>query len=284
MIMNNIEDKDEMDLIEFAKYILQLCKKLLTAYLNALTAGAWAFFLIILLAAGAAFSVRKFLLGSYKTEAILAIKNVGPALGNDIINNINKFKKDVSLQKLLSVSPEAASSVKNISLSYEPADDTVNPVSVVNVLLSIKDTAYIDQVQAGIINVFNRNEFINKIWNSKRKQLEEQKKDLETRRDEIDSVKHLIDRILTSKDLQPALYYFNPINPSTLFDAKLQTNNEISRLEASLEQGNIEIIQPFFKPERYNESDVDVIFWKIIVAAIPFALILAPVIGKKYSR
>lgn len=285
---SNFDQKNEIDIIEFLRYIIKRSLRLfqkffyyIKLYLQILLINKWIFLGIFLLIGSIAYIVKIVLPKSYKTEAILAVNNIAPKLGQQFIDNFNKFKGDVSYQNTLGISNKAMASIKNVSMTYKEVKDTVSSFFIFNVLLSIKDTNYINEVQDGIVALFKRNSFINKRFQEREERLYKQRKVCLLKLSRIDSLKQIVNRLVIAKNIEPAIYYFNAINPSTLFDAEVSANNELMRIDLALKDSLVEVAQPFFKPERYNEPNIDLIFWKILIWGIPLSLILTPLIGKK---
>lgn len=288
---SDFDQKNEMGLFEF---IRQLFREMSTffgsffhyfkLYVRMLVAKAWIFLAIILFTVAIAFFVKTFFPRYYKTQAVWAVNNISPKLAQQAIINFNTLKKNVPYQQTLGISNAAAASIKEMEFNDQSGDDSLNSFFTFNIMMKITDTNYIDEVQNSIPNLFTRNKFIEKKFKEKTEELREQRKIYQSRLTQIDSLKKIVSQLASENNISPAFFYFNSISPSTLFDAEVSTNNELMKIDNELKNSPVEIVQPFFKPEKQNEPNVDLLFWKIILLGLPFALILTPAIGHKRTN
>ncbi|MBV4356366.1 hypothetical protein [Pinibacter aurantiacus] len=202
-------------------------------------------------------------------------------LGEQLSLSFRKFKKDPVLQERLKLSSNAYSSITDFSISFIPTGARDNSFFVYNIDLSLKDTSYLKEIQEKIVSFFADNEYITNTRRKRNEQLTEQKNLLETKIRKIDSTKQVIDNLAKANKLTPDFFYNNPISPSQLNEIEYNSKNELIKVNASLKDKDVEIVQPFISPEKYDVVSANNTSKKIVLGGILLAFILTPVVGRK---
>jgi hypothetical protein len=299
--MNNAEDKNaggspEIDLLYFLRPIGNLFKKagsFIAGYFQHLALNKWIVAAILLIATAAGYSLRYILPDAYETEGIFLSHSLPTRFCEEIINNMNKYasgkNKPVLLAKRLDILPQAAASI--VSIRLERMADTLfvdkrdTAVSMFRIRLILKDTAIIEDVQKGLVDLLENNEFSLKRKQAHRISLEALKADLGTKLKSLDSVKVLVNNSIVPRATGQGIILGEPINPITVYQAQVSYYRDQLRIGEELATiDNIEVLQPFFKVSTYNYPKFDSLTLQFFLWGLIAALLLTPFVGREVPK
>jgi hypothetical protein len=143
--------------------------------------------------------------------------------------------------------------------------------------LIVKSKADITEVQKGLQYFLENNEFSLKRKEAKRKTLEALKNNFIIRGKSLDSLKGIVNSFLIPRGVEQGSMLGEPVSPiQTYYRQQLDIEAELALLN------NIEIVQPFFRINNSNYPDFNELFFYSLFIAFLIAVIVTPLIGKKY--
>lgn len=287
------KQSEEIDLLYLLRPVSQGIKKgagLIPVYFQNLWLNKWIFFIIVVFTCALAFSIRAVLPKGYRAEAIFASHGLNATFCSLLINNLNK-STDINenfnlLATQLRVKPGTATDIKSMlafpmtdSLFMDKNDSTV---SLFRIILTVQKKEAVEEIQSGIVNFLENNEYALKRKEAKRTSLLALNEDYKIKLASLDSLKKLVNSSILPRTTGRGIILGEPINPIDVYQMEsnyyiyiLKNNEELNNVN------NIEILQPFLLPDNYNYPNFKKLFLIILASGILGALIITPGLGKK---
>lgn len=279
----NKSSAEEIDLIYIFKsrmhYVLDYFKKLhrnRSLFLSI-------FFTVALLGIAMRFIIPK----KYYTDALLISHNI-PAdfVMVNYLQSLANDKNDNALAKELGIPRDQARSITHISANRMDSafrfSETDRTGSIMKINLIVKNTSVIPQVQDGIKQYLETNEYSSKKRQTKQRMLESLKNELISKSKSLDTLKETSSNGILSRSTENGIILEKAVNPVNINILQLDYYKQLLEIENDLEMlKNIEIVQPFLKSELDGYPLYRVIFAYFVLAGFILALLLTPIFGKK---
>jgi hypothetical protein len=292
MDTQNKRTSEEIDLLYFFNPLLKgftLAKKNIPVYLRHLRRNFLVFLVVFALVVLAGYSLRYILPQTYRTSATFISYHFGYGYFAPQANQLAVLageKDGTLLARQLDIPVPVATAIK--SISTEPANELLasyneaatDATAAFRVHLVINDLSSLDQVQQGLQQYFENNEFARKRKEAKRKMLELQKKNLLEKSGSLDSLKqgtgpataspgHAL--VPSEKVIQVQVYELQ----ARFYKELLAIDEELNMLDK-----NIELIQPFSKSGAVLMYNVKKLFIQSIIAGFLLALVITGLVGQ----
>ena len=284
---------EEIDLLYFFRPVNNAFKKATSwgvDYVRLLAHNRFLFAGILILGSLAGYCLRYAIKPSYKTNAIFTSDILPGHYCARLLHNLNELRSPgniPALAKELNISEEAARQIKAIEPTALARDtftierrDTA--MAMFQVTLVLDDMRYITEIQKGLINYLESNEFVRKRKAEKEKSYQTQIAALELRRQSLDSLRTIVNNSIIPRSQGQGIILGEPINPVTIYQAEMAYLRERLFLEEKLATiDHVEVLQPFFKLTDRNNPDYDKLLNYAFIASFLLALIVVPIIGRR---
>jgi len=310
------KSSDEIDLLYFFNPLIRGFRHFQAGfdkYMYNLQRKRFIFLAIFLLIAVVGFLLRYFIPKYSKTNAIFISYNLPADFCTIMIDNLQSLAGSSAntsiLAQQLNISEKLAADIHSISaesldsLSFINEKDTAGLFIGINTAkeyetmqyayhttgsafrlnLIVKSKADITEVQKGLQYFLENNEFSLKRKEAKRKTLEALKNNFIIRGKSLDSLKGIVNSFLIPRGVEQGSMLGEPVSPIQIY--KLQETYYRQQLDIEAELAllnNIEIVQPFFRINNSNYPDFNELFFYSLFIAFLLAVIVTPLIGKKY--
>ena len=290
----NTKQNEEIDLIYFFRPVGKMFTSIGTSISNWFKRikNNFRLFISIFLFFGLLGLAARFLLNkNYKTDGIFLSKVLTAGISLNIINDLNEkvgIKENLPVvSQKLNLSETEARGIVRIKLSNMSDtlrlnnDDSL--ATTVKITLIVKDTALIDKVQKGIVDLFENNEYALKRKKARLENLNEMRKNLDAKINSLDTLKTIVSSsIIPKSEGQGNVFLGEPINPVSVYDKEIAFFREQLFINEQIKNSNtFEIIRPFTKVYKSNFPK----FWAIQLYALGvgllMGLIFTPIIGRK---
>jgi hypothetical protein len=292
--MNNEEKyqrhNDEIDLLYFLKPVTTPLKKaahLATAYFRRLWTNLGIFFIIVVLGVIAGFCIQYFSPKGYKSSAIFSSRGLHASFCSILLNNLNSFVgKGNNIAPQLNIGASVAGTIK--SLEATPLIDTFynykrdSSITLFTVTLVTTSNTSINEIQTGLINFLENNEYAKKRKEARSNSLRALNNDNQQKLKSLDSLKKLVNSSVVPRSNGQGIILGEPVNPVDVYTAESEYYENILKNNEELAvNNNIEMLQPFLIPAKFNYPDRTQTSLLIILISILLALIIIPFVGKK---
>lgn len=291
MELQNKKSPDEIDLIGLLSRLTKTLANNIKTYAGILFRNIILLISIFVIIAIIGFSLRYFLPHYFKTRAIY-VSHYMPAnmyglLLDDLSNLASNGDNTGVLAEALKVATKSAAAIHAIqteplnSQDFQYKNDTTT-VSVFRINLVLKDISMLEEIQKGIKDYLENNEYSMKRKDAKRKTLELIKADLVQKKKSLDSLQEITNKPNSPRVSGQVIVLAQPFMPMEMYKIRQDYNSRQFQVEQELSMiENIEIIQPFFKLNAPNTPDYNRIFLISIFLALILSLTLTPLLGTK---
>lgn len=284
---------EEIDLLYFFRPVSNAFKKATawgTDYVRLLAHNRFLFAAILLAGSVAGYCLRYVIPPSYKTNAILVSDMLPAHYCVTLLENLNELRKPgniPTLAKELNISTNAAWEIKGItpaafyrdSFALEKRDTSM---SIFTVSLILQDMRYLEEIQKGLISYLENNEYIRRRKAERTRSWTTQIAQLDVRRRTLDSLRIIISNSIIPRSQGQGIILGQPIDPVTIYQAESNYLKERLSLEERLATINhIEVLQPFFKLNEYNNPNYNKLLNYAFIASFLFALVAVLLIGRR---
>jgi hypothetical protein len=284
---------EEIDLLYFFRPVNNAFKKA-TAwgvdYVKLLAHNRFLFAGILALGAFAGYCLRYVIEPSYRTNAIFVSDMLPSNYCVSLIDNLNALRSPgniPTLAKELNITEEAARQIKAIeptalatdTFTIERRDTTL---AMFQVTLVLDDISNVMEIQKGLSNYLESNEFVRKRKAEMAKSYQTQIEALELRRQSLDSLRTIVNNSITPRSQGQGIILGEPLNPVLIYQAEMAYLRERLFLEEKLATiDHVEVLQPFFKLNDRNNPDYDKLMNYAFIASFLFAMVVVPLIGRR---
>ncbi|HEY0680622.1 MAG TPA: hypothetical protein VGD17_20220 [Chitinophagaceae bacterium] len=262
-------------------------------YLRLLAFNRYLFTAILILGAIAGYCLRFVIPPSYKTEAIF-ISDMLP--GNyciTLLENLNELRRPGNipiLAKELNISADAAWQIRGIK-PYSVAKDTFifekrdTSMSVFRVSLVLSEITHLEEIQKGLINYLENNEYARRRKEARARNMNAQIAALDIKLKSLDSLRQVVNSSVIPRSQGQGIILGEPIDPVSVYQAESNYLKEQLNMKERLStMDHIEVIQPFFKLNEHNNPNYDKMLTYAFALTFLFALAVVPLIGKRPKR
>jgi hypothetical protein len=234
------------------------------------------------------YSLRFFLPKYYKTSAIFASflpAEFSSVMINDLQKLVEHPQNNSVLAEQLNISPAIASTISNISteemdsLSYMNVRDTT--LSAFKVNLMVRDPNSIPEIERGLKDFLEENEYLLKRREAKRQTLEAMKNGLIQKIQGLDSLKNILNTTIIPRSTGQGMILGEPISPIDAYELMQKFYKDQKEIEEQLALlQNIQTLESFTKIKASNYPDFNKLFvYGILVGAL-LGLIIAPLTAR----
>lgn len=287
---------EEIDLFYLLRPVSQGIKKAaawFSIYIRNLRSNAWIFISLLVFSALIAFSIRYVLPKGYKSEAIFSSRSLNSDFCSLLINNLNEAtSKNDGTQLLagqLNIKPITAGDIR--SMDAIPLTDTFysykkdSGVSLFKVVLVVYKTDAVPEIQSGIVNFLENNQYALKRKEARRKSLNALNEDFKLKLASLDSLKKIVNNSITPRSTGQGIILGEPVDPLGVYETESDYYNDILKNNEELEiTSNIEVLQPFLLPDHFNYPNFKKLFLYIMAAGFLAALLFTPGLGRKRTH
>ncbi len=292
--INNPKQNEEIDLIYFFKPVGKLFTGIGKAISNWLSSIKTNFKIVVyifgicgLLGLAARFVLNK----RYKTDGIFLSRVLPAGISQNIIKDLNDKLGVVEnlpvITQKLNLSEKDARKVVRIKLA--DVSDTLrlknddSLATTLKITIIVKDTALIEKVQTGIVNLFENNEYALKRKKARLENIIELRKSLDAKISSLDTLKNIVSNSIIPKSQgQGNVFLGEPLNPVSVYDKEVVFFREQLYLDEQIKNSNtFEVIRPFTKVYKTNSPNFNEIQLYALAAGLLLGLIFAPVIGTR---
>lgn len=293
MEQQNYKSSDEIDLIYlFNKF----CRNLINGirhYTRVLFRNALLFVSIFGCIAIIGFSLRYFIPHYFKTQAVYVSHYMPANMYVLLLDDLSKLavngNNSKTIAEELKIPEETAAAIHAIetqplsSEDFQYKNDTT-AVNAFRITLVLKDMSGIVEIQNGIRNYLESNEYSIKRKDVKRRTLELKKASLVQKSKSLDSLNALMSKPEMPRASGQIIVLGQSFMPLEAYKLQQEYNSSLLQIEQELLMvENIEIVEPFFKIKNYNSPDFNRLFRMSLLLALLLSLIFTPVFAKDKS-
>lgn len=287
---------EEIDLLYFFRPVNNAFKKATSwgiDYVRLIAHNRFLFVGILIAGAIAGYCLRYVIKPSYKTNAIFVSDMLPASYCVKLLDNLNELRRPgniPTLAKELNISTDAAWQVKGIRPSALPKDTFAlekrdSSMAIFTVELTMQDMRFVQEVQKGLVNYLENNEYIRKRKAERTRSWQTQIAELEVRRRSLDSLRIIVSNSIIPRSQGQGIILGEPINPVTIYQAESMYLKERLSLEERLATiDHIEVLQPFFQLNEYNSPNYDKLMLYAFAASFLFAMAIIPFIGRRPKK
>lgn len=282
---------DEIDLIYLFNKLVKNLMSSIKIYAGILLRNGLLLVSIFVFIAIIGFSLRYFLPRYFKTQAVYVAHYMPAnmyALLLDDLSNLAASNNNASvLAEELKISEKNAATIHSIETQiltnqdFQYKNDTT-AVDVFRVTLVLKDISGLKEIQNGIKDYLENNEYSIKRKNAKRKTFELMRADIIQKKKSFDSIQVIMNKPGMPKVSGQVIVLSQSFTPIEAFKMLQEYNTRQFQLEQELTMvESIEIVEPFLKINAPNTPDFSRFFRMSLLLALVLALIFTPIFGKR---
>jgi hypothetical protein len=194
------------------------------------------------------------------------------------------------LAKELNISTGAAWQIRGIipdaalkdTFVMEKRDSTM---SLFKVTIVLSNMDHVEEIQQGLISYLENNEYVRKRKEARIRTFKEQVAVLDQRIQGLDSVRQLVTSSIVPRSQGQGIILGEPINPVSIYQAEMSFLKERLYIQERLSTINhIEVLQPFFKLNEYNNPNYDKMLKYAFAASFLFGMLVVWLIGRRPGR
>jgi capsular polysaccharide biosynthesis protein len=227
----------------------------------------------------------------YKTNAIFVAHYMPANMYGFLIDDLSDLaansKNTVILAEKLRIPEQSAASIHSIETQplnnqdFQYKNDTTS-VNAFRVTLSLSRIEALQDVQDGLKNYLENNEYSVKKKSERKKMLTLIQSDLARKMKSLDSLQQIMNTPNMPKHSGQVIVMAQSFMPIEAYKIQQEYRNRQLQLDQELETiENIEIVQPFTKMAVQNSPDTNRLFKLSLLAGIVLALLLTPLLGRK---
>ncbi len=288
-----LNSSEEIDLLYFVRPVSNAFKKATAwgvRYTRFLAHNRFLFAGILLAGSIAGYCLRFIIPPSYKTEGIF-ISNMMPAkYCVTLLDNLNELRRPLNipiLAKELNISQDAAWQIRRITPTATLKDTFAlekrdSSMSVFQVTLILHDMRYVDEIGKGLVNYLENNEYVLRRKQARIKNFQAQIDALDAKMQSLDSLRTIVNSSIMPRSQGQGIILGEPINPVSIYQAQTAYLKERLYMQERLSMINhIEVLQPFFKLNEYNNPNYERLLIYAFIASFLFAMMVVPMIGRR---
>ena len=284
---------EEIDLLYFFRPLTDAFKKAVAFagyYIRLLAHNRYLFTAILIAGALAGYCLRFVIAPSYKTEAIFVSDMLPATYCTGLLENLNQLRRPGNIPILaqkLNISVDAASQIRGITPFTLPQDTFAferkdTNVAVFRVSLILHDMRFVEEIQQGLVNYLENNEFAHNRKMARVATYREQIAALEMKLKSLDSLRQLVNSSIVPRSQGQGIILGEPINPVPIYQAEVSYLRDVLVMKERLATIDlIEVLQPFFKLNEHNNPNYDrMLNWAFLLTFL-FGLAVIPLIGRR---
>ncbi|HEX6180221.1 MAG TPA: hypothetical protein VFZ47_03200, partial [Chitinophagaceae bacterium] len=259
-------------------------------YIRLVAYNRYLFAAILLLGSIAGYSLRYFITPTYKTDAILISEMLPSRYCTALLTNLNELRKPGNLpelSKVLNTSLEAAYQIKGIEATASPRDTFAlerrdSSMSAFRITLTLSHVNNLDQIEKGIINYLENNEYVRKRKEARIKNMLGQLQDLDLKLRSLDSLRQIVNSSVVPRSQGQGIILGEPINPVSVYQAEVAYTRDRANIQERLSTiEHIEVLQPFLRVHEHNSPNYEKLLNYAFIASFLFGIAIIPLIGRK---
>lgn len=286
---------EEIDLLYFFRPVANAFRKaeaFVRDYIMMLAHNRYLFAAILFLGSAAGYCLRYFIDPSYKTHAIFISEMMPSRFCATLLSNLNEMRRPGNipeLAKTLNISMDAAWQIQGITPDASPRDTFAlekrdSSMSIFKVTLQLSDVNHLDEIEKGLVNYLENNEYIRRRKEARIKNLLEQKAVLAEKIQSLDSLRLTVNSSVVPRSQGQGIILGEPINPVSIYQAEMTYLRDRLNIEERLSTiEHIELLQPFLRVREHNTPDYDKLLNYAFIASFLFGLAVIPLIGRRPS-
>ena len=284
---------EEIDLLYFFRPVGNAFKRLLSFihdYVRLVAYNRYLFALILLVGSIGGYCLRYIIKPNYKTSAILISEMLPSRYCTALLSNLNELRRPGNipeLAKTLHIGLDAAYQIQGIEASASPRDTFAlekrdSSMSVFKVTLTLTEVNNLDEIEKGIVNYLENNEYVNKRKEARIKNMLAQLADLDQKLRSLDSLRQIVNSSVIPRSQGQGIILGEPINPVSVYQAEMAYLRDRLNLQERLSTiEHIEVLQPFLRVHEHNNPDYEKMVTYAFIASFLFGLAIMPFIGRK---
>lgn len=284
---------EEIDLLYFFRPVGNVFKRMLSFihdYIRLVAYNRYLFAAILLIGSLAGYALRYVIKPNYKTEAILISEMLPARYCTALLDNLNELRKPANmpeLSKILHIGIDAAYQIQGIEATASPKDTFAlekkdSSMSAFRVTLTLSNISYLDEIEKGIVNYLENNEYVRKRKEAKIKNMLQQLADLDKKLQSLDSLRQIVTSSVFPRSQGQGIILGEPINPVSVYQAEVSYGRERLNIQERLSTiEHIEVLQPFLRVHEYNNPNYEKYVNYAFAASFLFGIAIMPLIGRK---
>jgi len=288
-----LNSSEEIDLLYFFRPVTNAAKAATNwgvSYVKLLAHNRYLFVAILVLGSIAGYCLRFVIPPSYKTDGLFVSGMIPGRYCVRLLNSLNELRRPGNipvLAKELNISTDAAWEIRNI-LAEASARDTFiiekkdSSMSVFKITLVMSKMDHIEEVQRGLVNYLVNNDYVRKRVEARRNNMRIQIANLDSTIRSLDSLRTLVNSSVVPRSQGQGIILGEPINPVSIYQAEVNYLRDRLYMQERLALGDhIEVLQPFFKLNEYNNPNYDKLMNYAFAASFLFGLLVVALIGRR---
>lgn len=284
---------EEIDLLYFFRPVGNAFRKTWNwsiDYMTVLAHNRFLFAVFLVLGAAAGYTARFIIPPSYKTEGIFISDMLPGRYCVTLLEGLNELRKPGNiplLAKQLNISTDAAWQIQGLTASSSPKDTFAiekrdTSMSVFQVGLVLHDMTHLDEIQKGLVDYLENNEYARMRKEARLNSYRLQIAALDAQQKGLDSARQLINTGIVPRSQGQGIILGEPISPVAVSQAEMSFMKERMYLQERVATINhIEILKPFFKLNEYNNPDYNKYLRYGLAAGFLLGLLVVWLVGRR---
>ncbi|HYF31103.1 MAG TPA: hypothetical protein VD993_08290 [Chitinophagaceae bacterium] len=287
---------EEIDLLYFFRPVSNAFRRLvdwLGDYIMLVAHNRFLFAAILLLGSIGGYCLRYVIAPSYKTHAIFISEMLPSRYCTSLLANLNELRRPANmpeLAKTLGISQDAAWQIQGIIPDASPKDTFAlekrdSSMSLFRVTLVLHDMRYIGEIEKGLVNYLENNDYVRRRKEARINNLMEQKTALAEKLQSLDSLRRVVNSSVVPRSQGQGIILGEPINPVSIYQAEVAYLRERLLIEERLATiDHIEVLQPFLRLHEHNHPNYERMTDYAFIASFLFGLMVIPLIGRRPKK